>query len=110
MQSKSSDKYVCRYDFEILNLFDSEFHYFKISLINTRPIFKNKSKELLRELRKFKFQTILVLEYKKRKDRKIFQSGTKLVAKNSDVDKNIMTKIKKICLRELDCLRHDYKA
>ena len=86
MQSKSSDKYVCRYDFEILNLFDSEFHYFKISLINTRPIFKNKSKELLRELRKFKFQTILVLEYKKRKDRKIFQSGTKLVAKNSDVD------------------------
>ena len=86
MQSKSSDKHVCRYDIEILNLFDSEFHCFKISLINTKPIFKNKSKELLSELKKFKFQTILVLEYKNRKDRKIFKSGTKLVARNSDVD------------------------
>ena len=86
MQSKSSDKHVCCSGIEIFNLFDSEFHYFKISLINTKPIFKNKSKELLSELKKFKFQTILVLEYKKRKDRKIFKSGTKLVARNSDVD------------------------
>ena len=43
---------------------------------------KNKLKELLSELKKFKIQTILVLEYKKRNDRKIFDSSAKLIAKD----------------------------
>ena len=47
---------------EILNLFDSE-----LQLIYTKPIIKNKLKELLVELRKFKVQIILVVEYKKKK-------------------------------------------
>ena len=46
---------------EILNLFDSE-----LQLIYTKPIIKNKLKELLVELRKFKVQIILVVEYKKK--------------------------------------------
>ena len=52
---------------KILNLFDPE-----LQLISTKPIIKNKLKELLSDLKKFKVETILFLEYKKRNDRKIF--------------------------------------
>ena len=62
---------------------------------------KNKSKELLSKLKRFKVQTILVLDYKKRNDRKIFHSSVKLIANDSDIDEaftsthqSIMTKIK----------------
>ena len=62
---------------------------------------KNKLKELLSELKKFKVQTILILKYKKRTDRKMFDSNAKLIASDSDIDKgfksicqSIMTKIK----------------
>ena len=47
---------------------------------------KNKLKELLSELKKFKVQTVVVLDYKKRNDRKILYSCTKLLASNSDID------------------------
>ena len=62
---------------------------------------KNKIKELLSKLKKFKVQAILVLDYKKGNDCKIFQSSVKLIASGSDIDKafkfmhqSIMTKIK----------------
>ena len=67
MQSNSSDKYVRRYNIKISNLFDPE-----LQLINTKTTIKNKLKELQSELKKFKVQKILALEYKKRNDRKIF--------------------------------------
>ena len=35
---------------------------------------------------KFKVQVILVLDYKKRNDRKILHSSTKLIASDSDID------------------------
>ena len=47
---------------------------------------KNKLKEFLSELKKFKILTILVLEYKKRNNSKIFHSSTKLIASDSDVN------------------------
>ena len=75
MQSNSFDKYVHRYNIEILNLSDPE-----LRLINTKPMIKNKLKELLSELKKCKVQTILFLEYKKRSDHKIFHSSAKLIA------------------------------
>ena len=100
VQSSSSDNCVHHYNVEILNLFDPE-----LQLINTKPVIKNKLKELLSELKKFKVQTILVLDYKKRNDRKIFHSSAKLIASDSDIDEafksmhqSIMTKIKKLCL------------
>ena len=40
---------------------------------------KNKLKELLSELKKFKVQAVLVLDYKKRNDCKFFHSSAKLV-------------------------------
>ena len=59
---------------------------------------------MLSESKKFKVQTILVLDYKKRNDRKIFHSSAKLIANDSDIDEaiksmyqSIMTKIKKLC-------------
>ena len=67
MQSNSSDKYVRRYNIKISNLFDPE-----LQLFNTKTTIKNKLKELQSELKKFKVQKILALEYKKRNDRKIF--------------------------------------
>ena len=41
---------------------------------------KKKLKEFLSELKKSKVQTILVFEYKKRSDCKIFHSNVKLIA------------------------------
>ena len=96
MQSNYSGKYIHRYNIEILNLFDPQ-----SKLINTKTMIKNKLKERLTDLQKFKVQTILVLEYKKRNDRKIFHSNVKQIASDSDfheafiyMHQNIMTKIK----------------
>ena len=62
VQSNSSDNCVHHYNVEILNLFDPE-----LQLINNIPVIKKKLKEMLSELKKFKVQTILVLDYKKKK-------------------------------------------
>ena len=85
---------------EILNIFDPE-----LQLINTKPMIKSKLKELLSELKKFKVQTILVLNFKKRNDCKIFHSSAKLIVSDSDIDEefksmhqSIMAKTKKLCL------------
>ena len=93
LQSNSSDNL---YNVEILNIFDPE-----LQLINTKPVIKIKLKILLRGLESFKVQTVLVLDYKKIIDRKIFHSSTKLIANHSDIDEafkfvhqSIMTKIK----------------
>ena len=56
MQSSCSDNCLFHYNIKIVNLFDPE-----LQLANTKPIFKNKLKELLNELKKFKVQLILVL-------------------------------------------------
>ena len=86
---------MTHYNVKILNLFDLE-----IQLINTKPVIKNKLKALLNELKKFKVQTILVLDYKKRNDSKMFHSSAKLIASNLDIDEafksmhqSIMTKL-----------------
>ena len=55
VESNYSDNCVHHYNVEILNLFDPE-----LQLIKTKPVIKNKLKELLSELKKFKVQTILV--------------------------------------------------
>ena len=85
------------YNVEILTIFDPE-----LQLINIKPITKNKLKELLRELKKFKVQTILVLGYKKRNDCKIFHLRTKLIASDSDINKAFISrhydKNEKLCL------------
>ena len=87
---------VHHYNVEILNLFDPE-----LQLISTKPVIKNKLKELLSEVKNFNVQTILVLDYKKRNDRKIFHSCAKLIASDLDIEEafksmhqSIMTKIK----------------
>ena len=63
MQSSSSDNCIHLYNVEISNLFDPE-----LKLINTKPMIKNKLKELLNELKKFKVQATLALDYKKIND------------------------------------------
>ena len=76
---------------------------------------KSKLKELLSDLKKFKVQTILALNYKKRNNHKIFHSFTKLIASNSDIDKALKhasmhyDKNKKLCLWRLDYLGCSYK-
>ena len=49
VKSNSSDDCIHNYNVEIFNLFDPE-----LQLINTKPMIKNKLKELLSELKKFK--------------------------------------------------------
>ena len=80
MQSISSDNCLSQYSIKILNLLDPE-----LQMINTKPIIKNKLKELLSELKKFKVQSI-VLEYKKGNGHKIFHSSAKLISSDSDID------------------------
>ena len=79
MQSSSPNNWVNHNNIEILNLFNPE-----SQLINTKCMIQSRLKELLSELKKFKFQTILVLEYKKRNDHKNFHSSPKLIACDSD--------------------------
>ena len=69
---------------------------------------KNKLKELLNELKKFKIQTVSVLDYKKRNDHKIFHSSTKLITRDSDIDEafksmhqSVITKIKNRASKDL---------
>ena len=81
MQSHSSHNCIHHYNIKIFNIFDPE-----ILLINTKPGIKNKLKELLSEMKKFKVHTIFILDYKKRNDFKIFHSSTKLIAIDSDID------------------------
>ena len=106
MESNYSDNCVHHYNAQILNLFDP-----KLQLINTKPVIKNKLKELLSDLKKFKVQTILVLNCKKRNDHINFHSSYKLIARDSDIDetfkpinKGIMTK--KNCANE-SCIVFD---
>ena len=96
VQSSSSDNCIHHYNVKILNLFDQE-----LQLINTKPVIKNKLKGLLSELKQFKVQTVLVLDYKRRNYSKMFHSTTKLIASDSDIDEafksmhhSIMIKIK----------------
>ena len=69
---------------------------------------KNKLKELLNELKKFKTQTVSVLDYKKRNDHEIFHSSTKLITRDSDTDEafksmnqSVITKIKNRACKDL---------
>ena len=63
MQLNSCDNSIHHYNVEILNIFDPE-----LKLINTKPMIKKKFQEMLSELKKFKAQGILVLDYTKRND------------------------------------------
>ena len=74
VQSNSSDNCIHHYNVEISNLFDPE-----LQLINTKSVIRNKLKELLNWLKKFKVQTLLVLAYNKRNDYKIFHSSAKVL-------------------------------
>ena len=58
VQSNSPNNCIHHYNVEILNIFDPE-----VQLINTKPMIKNKLTELLSELKKFKVQEVLVLDY-----------------------------------------------
>ena len=49
VQSNAPDDFTHHYNIEIFNLFDPE-----LQLTNTKPMIKNKLKELLSELKKFK--------------------------------------------------------
>ena len=80
------DKYVHHYNIQVLNIFGSE-----LQLINTKPMIKNKLKELLSEVKKFKVQKILILEYKKKNHHKIFHSSVKLNASDSDNDEEFIS-------------------
>ena len=57
VESNYSNNCVHHCNTEILNLFDPE-----LQLINTIPVIKNKLKELLSDLKKFKVQAILILD------------------------------------------------
>ena len=84
------------YNVAISNLFVPE-----LQPIDTKPVIKIKLKAFLSKLEKFKVQTILVVDYKKRNDCKIFDLSAKLIASDSNIDEafkltyqSIMTKIK----------------
>ena len=111
MHSNCSDDSVHRHNIEFLNLFDPE-----LQPINTKPMIKNKLKEFLSELKKFKFQAILLLEQKKRNYPKIWHSSAKLIASDSDIDEAFtsmhqsITKIKKIMPVKNQLLLKQYKT
>ena len=80
MLTNSSDNCVHHYNVEIFNVF-----YPEMQLIKTKSVIKNKLKELLSESKKFKVPPVLVLDYKKRNDHKMFHSSAKLIASDLDI-------------------------
>ena len=80
-ETNASNNFVHHCNAEVFNIFDPE-----LQLINTKPMIKRKLKELLSKLSNFKVQTILVLDYNKSNDRKIFLSSPKLIAKDLGID------------------------
>ena len=69
-----------------------------------------KLKELLIELKKFKFQTILVLDYKKRNDRKIFHSSAKLIVSGSDIDEAFKSMHQSVIAKMRECACKNWTA
>ena len=90
MQSGSSDNCQCHCNIKVLNLFDPE-----LQLINTNPVIKNKLK-LFSDLKKFKLQSTLALEYHKRYDLKIVHSSAKLISSGSDIDEAFKSMLQSI--------------
>ena len=95
VESIFSDNCVHHYNVDILNLFHPENHF------NSKAVVKNKLDELLNELKKFTFQTMSILHYKRRNDHEISHSSAKLIASDLYIDEtfksmhqSIMAKIK----------------
>ena len=84
----------------MLNLFDPE-----LQLINTKPAIKNKMKELLSELKKYKVQKILVLKNKERNVCKI--SSARLIASDSDIDQTFKFMLKSIMAKRKNYVSED---
>ena len=55
----------------------------ELQLLNTKLVIKNELKKLM--LEKFKVYTLLVLDYKKSNDGKIFHSSPKLIVGDLDI-------------------------
>ena len=66
------------------NSFDPE-----LQVINTKPMIRKKLNKFLSEMKKFKVLVVLVLDYRKRNDCKIFHLSTKLNACDSDIDEAV---------------------
>ena len=81
MHSNSSANFIQCNNVCILKILDSELQPF-----NSKPMIKNKLKELLSKLKKFKVQTTFFLAFEKRNHRKIFHSSVKLIATDLDID------------------------
>ena len=60
---------------------------------------KYKLKELLRELKKFKVQTTLVLDYKKRNDFEIFHSSARLTDNDLDINETFKSMHQSIIIK-----------
>ena len=71
---------MCHYNVKIINLSNAELH-----LIKSKPVIKEKLRKLLRHLKKFRFQLLLVLEHMK-ENCQIFCSNIKLITGNSGID------------------------
>ena len=66
------------------NSFDPE-----LQVINTKPMIRKKLNKFLSEMKKFKVLVVLVLDYRKRNDCKIFHLSAKLNACDSDIDEAV---------------------
>ena len=62
---------------------------------------KNKLKKLLSELKMFRIQAILALEYKKRNDRKIFYLSVKSIVSDSDIDEELLSVHQSIMAKQI---------
>ena len=62
---------------------------------------KNKLKKLLSELKMFRIQAILALEYKKRNDRKSFYLSVKSIVSDSDIDEELLSVHQSIMAKQI---------
>ena len=88
------DSFTHLYNVETLNLLDPE-----LQFKDAESAIKSKLNKLLCKLKKWKVQAVLVLDYKKRNDRKIFYLCTNLIASDSDTDKAFITMHQSIMIK-----------
>ena len=82
IESNSSNNCAYRYSAEMISTLQHSFY--PLQLINAEKMMKNKVKKKYSVI--LKVQAILILNYKERNNRKIFQSSAKLIVSVLDID------------------------
>ena len=103
-ESNSSNNCAYRYSAEMISTLQHSFY--PLQLINAEKMMKNKVKKKYSVI--LKVQAILILNYKERNNRKIFQSSAKLIVSVLDIDEAFKSMHQSIMTKMINSVRKDW--